>query len=218
MAEVDPITCFNCFATPEGKLSVSPIFSKRTLFLFSVSASEFKVDISNCINAFTSALGLFQFSVEKAYKIKHPDCIYCGAGSGQKVGIQIHHIHPFHQVVGVGRNDLELDPRNLTSLCETEKNKPAPDHHIACGHLGSFQRNNEKVLEDVILYSGKDQHLIEGMVEWKTEESSAPKPFSAWTEQEKKDYRAKLDKELPPDPTIIKQFFPNGLPISHYTS
>lgn len=150
-------------------------------------------------------------TVEKEFKDRNPDCIYCGAGSGQKFGIQAHHINPFHQVVGVGRPDLELDPRNLTSLCETEENKPAPDHHITCGHLGSFQRNNDKVLEDVKLYFGKDHLLIEGMPEWKEEEKATSKPFSTWTDQEKKDYRRKLDTNLPPDPAILNRFSLNIL-------
>ena len=155
--------------------------------------------------------------VQKAFLKDHPDCIYCGTGSSQKYGIQVHHVAAFHVIVGIGRPDLELDPRNLCSLCQTEKNKPAPNHHITCGHLGSFQRNNDRVIEDVTIFGNKDHLLIEAMPHWQEEEKAAPKPFSEWSEQEKKDYRAMLDKILPPDPVVMKKYFPNGLPKSQYS-
>ena len=147
-------------------------------------------------------------SVEKSFKEQNPDCIYCGDDSGKIYGIQIHHIHPFHQVVGVGRADLELDPRNLCSLCETEVGKPAPDHHITCGHLGSFQRNNESVVTDVVTFKGQPQKLIEANTLWQEKEKMATKPFSEWTDDEKKVYRDKLDRELPPDVKILAKYFP----------
>ena len=157
-------------------------------------------------------------SVEKAFKAKYPDCLYCGPGSGAKYGIQVHHIHPFHQVVGVGRADLELDFRNLTPLCETEKDKPAPDHHITCGHLGSFQRNNENVVSDVDKWFNQPQKLIESTAVWLHEKQDADPPFSQWTRETKQAYRTRLDKELPPDPALLAQFFPHGLPTVDLTA
>jgi hypothetical protein len=155
-------------------------------------------------------------TVQQAYKKVHPDCIYCGPGSGQKYGIQIHHIHAFHVVVGVGRSDLELDFRNLTSLCESEENKPAPNHHISEGHLGSFQRNNDTVVEDVKKFFGQAIQLIEATDYWKNKKNSAPKAFSTWTHDEKVAYRKMLDATLPPDSAVLAKFFPNGLPIVNF--
>jgi len=146
------------------------------------------------------------------FKATHCDCIYCGPGSGALYGIQIHHIHPFHQVVGVGRADLELDPRNLTPLCESEKGRPAPDHHISEGHLGSFQKNNETVVTDAPRFVGQSRKMIEATTYWQDKSKAADKPFNQWTVEEKTAYRKKLDTDLPVDPAVIARFFPNGLP------
>jgi hypothetical protein len=35
----------------------------------------------------------------------------------------VHHIFPFHYCIALGRPDLELDDRNLITLCEDEQGK-----------------------------------------------------------------------------------------------
>ena len=144
-------------------------------------------------------------TVEKEFKKKNPDCLYCGEESGKLYGIQVHHINAFHVVVGLGRPDLELDERNLVSLDETEAGRPAPDHHIVAGHNGSFQKNNPHVLEDVSLWKGKDKKFIESTQKWQ-EEASSQKPFSQWSLEEKKAYRKMLDEKLPPNTELLKKY------------
>lgn len=41
---------------------------------------------------------------------KHPECAACGS----RVGLQVHHVVPFHKAP-----ELELDPGNLITLCES---------------------------------------------------------------------------------------------------
>jgi hypothetical protein len=151
-------------------------------------------------------------AVEKAFKALHPDCIYCGPGSGQKVGIQVHHRNAFHCVVGVGRPDLELSFSNLCSLCESEKGRPAPDHHISEGHLGSFQRNSPTVVEDAPQFLGQSRQQIESSDHWKALKRDAPGPFSSWTFEQKKAFRQMLDEKFPPEPEVMAKYFPHGLP------
>ena len=43
----------------------------------------------------------------------------------------VHHIIPFHVAVIIGRPELELDSRNLITLCET--------HHLLIGHFGNYE-------------------------------------------------------------------------------
>ena len=50
---------------------MAPIVSKRTLFFCIVDNSSLMVFTKSIIKASTSAFGRFQFSVEKAYKVKY---------------------------------------------------------------------------------------------------------------------------------------------------
>src|SRR5437879_5670628 len=75
---------------------------------------------------------------EAAFKKANPTCACCGKTYPAGRGIQVHHRRPFHDCILAGRADLELDDRNLISLCETEAGTETNDCHIACGHLGDF--------------------------------------------------------------------------------
>lgn len=126
----------------------------------------------------------------------------------------MHHINPFHYVVYLGRPDLELDQRNLICLCETEDGKPAPDHHVLIGHLGNFKLGNLLVAEDAVRYRGLAQDAIRGDADWQSEERNGRlKALDLMTDEEKRDYRAKLDQELPPNENVLTRF---GLKIGPY--
>lgn len=77
-------------------------------------------------------------SVRKAHLALHPVCELCGG----KDKIEVHHKMPFHL-----HPDLELDPENLISLCESGKN--GINCHLAAGHLGNFKSFNIDVDSDV---------------------------------------------------------------------
>ena len=51
-------------------------------------------------------------TARKAHLELYPACAVCGGS----VDIQVHHIRPFHL-----HPDLELDPGNLVTLCESKK-------------------------------------------------------------------------------------------------
>src|ERR1700732_4714415 len=83
--------------------------------------------------------------VERAHLARQPHCVCCKPGTHGRAPLQVHHIFSFHYCRLLGRADLELDDRNLITLCETEEGKPAPNHHLLVGHLDDFQSSNLRV-------------------------------------------------------------------------
>lgn len=76
-------------------------------------------------------------TVRKQHLALHPTCELCG-GSEK---LEVHHRRPFHL-----HPDLELDPDNLVTLCEA--NKDGVNCHLFAGHLGNFKSFNVDVLVD----------------------------------------------------------------------
>lgn len=64
------------------------------------------------------------------------ECLACGA----KVGLQVHHVKPFHTEPG-----LELDPSNLVALCEYVGGLEC---HEFLGHGGDFHHANPFIRDD----------------------------------------------------------------------
>lgn len=102
-----------------------------------------------------------------------PKCTVCGKGKGDNVGLQAHHIFPFHYCILLGRPDLELDYRNLITLCETEAGRPSEDHHLLIGHFDDFESSNLNVERDArVTWSNKTAAQIRNDPLWK--QQSAP--------------------------------------------
>lgn len=149
-------------------------------------------------------------SVEHQFKKDHPDCAGCDADNPiEHVGIQVHHRAPFHFCIRSGRPDLELDPRNLISLGETEHNSPAPNHHLLLGHLDDFKSYNLDVAADCETFRGMSTAEIEADPRWTAKEHA--RPLDEITDDELAAFRAMLDATLPPDPAILAKY---GLTIS----
>lgn len=146
-------------------------------------------------------------AVERAEREANPRCIACDP-SASDYAIQVHHVNPFHYCIALGRPDLELDPRNLVSLCETEEGWPAQDHHLLIGHLGDFKEGNLKVREDAAgQYHGMANDAIRADAAWQSEEHDGRlKPLDQMSDDERRAFRARLDAELPPDPEILQRY------------
>ena len=127
--------------------------------------------------------------VEKAHLQKQPACLVCGS----KVNLQVHHIFPFHYAIALGRPDLELDDRNLITLCEVA----GKDHHLLVGHLDNFKSSNLNVLEDVKKYKNLSQITIENNVQWSKEESGRLKPLNEMTAKDKQAFKTLMNKTFP---------------------
>ena len=80
----------------------------------------------------------------KEHLEKNSECAVC---SGVK-SIEVHHIKPFHE-----QPDLELDPSNLITLCESKDN--GINCHLAFGHLGNYKNANPAVRKDAQVWNKK---------------------------------------------------------------
>lgn len=83
-------------------------------------------------------------AARKQHLGKFPACAVCG--SIEKV--EVHHKKPFHL-----HPELELDPNNFISLCESKNN--GINCHLFIGHLGSYKSLNNNVEEDAKAWNKK---------------------------------------------------------------
>lgn len=75
---------------------------------------------------------------------KNSTCAVCDG----KAKLEVHHIKPFHE-----HPELELDPNNLITLCESKNN--GINCHLAFGHLGHYQAANPTVRRDALSWNRK---------------------------------------------------------------
>ncbi len=100
--------------------------------------------------------------VERTHLLNEPACVVCGyLGKG----VQVHHIKPFHL-----HPNLELDPRNLITLCEVT----GRDHHLLIGHLDDWESFNVNVREDAKYYHKKNAAQIRANPRWLKEVAKRP--------------------------------------------
>lgn len=116
--------------------------------------------------------------------------------------LQVHHKWPFHDVVLCGRPDLELDFRNLMTLCMDG----VYNHHIALGHLGNFPSYNEDAVADCTRWYGKTWREIEADHAWKEKAQHRPLSYPHMPLPMQLAFRTHLDKTMPPDPVLLKKY------------
>jgi len=136
--------------------------------------------------------------VEKAHLRKEPTCACCEPGSYPDCEVQVHHIFPFHYCVDLGRPDLELDDRNLITLCANERARPADNHHLLIGHLGDFKSSNL----DVVRYAhrtflGMSSAEIRNDRRWLAKKAHRLPPLDQMTEAERRALRRAMDRRFP---------------------
>ena len=78
-------------------------------------------------------------SVRLKHLLAHHSCAACGSTTD----LEVHHKKPYHL-----HPELELDPTNLLTLCESDKN--GVNCHLLFGHLGDYHSYNPNVSEDAI--------------------------------------------------------------------
>lgn len=148
--------------------------------------------------------------VSRDFLQENPYCLVCGerhnnflkaqvAGlemeaEGNCLALQVHHKVPFHFVHAVGRPDLELDKRNLCTLCEVESN----EHHLLVGHLGNFASYNHQLNEDILWFSGMSRDRIKRSPRWQEKVKARPVMLGAMSDIEKHRLRQTLDRLYPP--------------------
>ena len=82
-------------------------------------------------------------AVERAHRVREPKCVACVS---EGAPVEVHHIVPFHVCIALGRPDLELDERNLITLCGAGEG--SADHHLLLGHLDDWESMNSAVQVD----------------------------------------------------------------------
>lgn len=84
------------------------------------------------------------YRTRKQHLKKQPKCMACGGN--QK--IEVHHIKPFNI-----NPELELDPKNLITLCESKSN--GVNCHLLFGHLGNYKSINPEAVKDSSVWLSK---------------------------------------------------------------
>lgn len=82
--------------------------------------------------------------VRQKHLKKEPKCQVCGLSKK----LEVHHIIPFHVAP-----HLELEPRNLVTLCENKKY--GINCHLLIGHLGNYQKLNTDFHTDAVVWNAK---------------------------------------------------------------
>lgn len=137
-------------------------------------------------------------AVEKAHLAESPACACCTTASSTAKQ-QVHHVWPFHYCIALGRPDLELDPRNLITLCEDESGAAnAQDHHLLVGHLADFSSSNIDVVEDArSVFHGMSASAIRANALWRSKVVQRLRPLDQMTDEDKAAFIARMNKELP---------------------
>jgi len=133
-------------------------------------------------------------AIEKAFRKLHPQCVSCLVPSTRHV--QIHHRFPFHYCVALGRPDLELDMRNLITLCEWPSH-PSPDHHLIIGHLDNFQSSNLDVAEDAVTFRGMTAAQIKADSRWISKMKERLVPLDQMTKKDKAIFVKRMNATFP---------------------
>jgi hypothetical protein len=135
---------------------------------------------------------------KRTFLEKNPYCIACGPTESAKRVMQVHHREPFHYCVLAGRPDLELDHRNLVTLCESQEGEHAEDHHLILGHLRDFHSYNPQVLEHAsVRYHAHSRAQIEADRDYLAALTRRPKKWPDMSEQERGTYRLSLEIQFP---------------------
>jgi len=136
--------------------------------------------------------------VEKLHLQAQPKCVCCTPEMRPNAGVQVHHIFPFHYCIALGRPDLELDLRNLVTLCEDEAGKPGENHHLLVGHLDSFQSSNLNVVEDATSsFHGKSAEEIRQSARWMELVGQRLKPLGEMSQSDKDEFARLMNARYP---------------------
>ncbi len=131
---------------------------------------------------------------QKAHLKKYPTCAVCNATTS----LQVHHIFPFEFCIQLGRADLELDERNLITLCQNEDGKHSNNHHLLIGHLDDFKSFNIDVRKDAsVFFNGMTDEEIKISSVWKQKHNNRPMHLINMTIDERKQLRVLMDTKMP---------------------
>jgi hypothetical protein len=136
--------------------------------------------------------------VAKAHLARQPHCVCCKADDRRTVHVQVHHIFPFHYCVALGRPDLELDDRNLVTLCSADHDHPGENHHLWIGHVDNFQSSNLSVVGDAkTAFHGMNADDIRNDPRWHRRWSRRLKPLDEMTSEDREVFLRTINRRMP---------------------
>jgi len=125
-------------------------------------------------------------TIRNAHIAQFPTCACCAPDTNLTSPLNVHHIIPFHFVILLGRPDLELDGRNLLTLCEADRLHVAPNHHLLIGHFEDWQSFNYSVVADsATRFHGMTEPQIRILAEWRSLVASRPSHWEHMTAEQK---------------------------------
>jgi 5-methylcytosine-specific restriction enzyme A len=134
-------------------------------------------------------------NVEREHLRFEPTCMACGSTDN----LQVHHVLPFHFCILLGRPELELDQRNLITLCEGTDN-----HHLLLGHLDDWPSYNQDVRSDVAgPFNGMTGDSIRANPAWQAKERQRPPVWEQMSDNEKAAFRLLMDTLYPPEVATV---------------
>jgi hypothetical protein len=133
----------------------------------------------------------------KAHLLSQPECIACGPLWKPPTPVQVHHIFPVHFIRALGRPDLELDSRNVVTLCSDLRALPGQDHHLILGHLDDFEAANPATRADAERYRGQTAAQIRASASWRSSVLRRLPTLEEMSFAQKHALRALMDKVMP---------------------
>lgn len=128
-------------------------------------------------------------AAQKKHLQMEPACAACGTSGN----LNVHHILPFHFCILLGRPELELDQRNLITLCEGETN-----HHLLLGHLDDWQSYHRNVKTDAPgPFKGMTNQQIRANLAWQDLMKNRPPVWEKMTDEDKATFRQLMDTLYP---------------------
>jgi hypothetical protein len=110
----------------------------------------------------------------------------------------VHHIFPFHLCIALGRPDLELDPRNLVTLCQSESGRRTEDHHLLLGHLDDFESANLDVVADAqLLFHAMSAQQIRADPRWCAKVAARPPALERMSPELKAELVRQMNARFP---------------------
>ena len=135
--------------------------------------------------------------VAKAHLLANPECAACGPLWKPSTAVQVHHIFPVHVIRALLRPELEVDPRNLITMCCDLPAFPGQDHHLLIGHLDDFECVNPGTRADAERYRGQTANQIRSSVDWRSAVLRRLPTLEEMSFAQKHALRALMDKVMP---------------------
>lgn len=129
-------------------------------------------------------------AAEKRHLEIQPACLVCGTTKK----LAVHHVYPFHFVIALGRPDLEIDERNLRTLCSGDQ---VDQHHLLVGHLDDWQSYNPQLEHSIAFCHLLTARQIRSLPHWLLLHANKPPHLSLMSNQQRSAMLVLLNRLMP---------------------